>query len=309
MWLWIVRRLARLTLAVWLIVSIAFLLVYALPGDPARLVLGQRASAETLEQFRSAAGLDQPLVHQYARFLERSMRLDFGESLVQRRPVRDLIAERSQDTLTLAFVAMVLVFVFAFVLPVVAAVWYPTKTPQGMSRLWGAFAAMPPYVLAVVLLMLFGAALRWVPMLFNPDSPLSWLLPALVLATYPISIVLKLFQQELALAPAQLYAIRARAYGFSPREILIAETLPNVLTPSLAAFANSLAFFVTGTFFVEVVFGITGLGGLTYEAIRNKDLPLLVGLCVVFAVAVTLISVLLDLAITIINPHMRQRHA
>lgn len=309
MWFWIVRRLARLTIAIWLIVSFAFLLVYALPGDPARLILGQRASAETVEQFRSATGLNQPLAHQYARFIERSMQLDFGESLVQRRPVRDVIAERAQQTLILAFVAMMMVLVFAFVIPIINAIWLPTKASQGMSHVWGAFAAMPPYVLAVVLLMFFGAGLRWVPMLFNADRPLSWLLPALVLATYPISIVLKLFQQELALAPSHLYAVRARAYGFSPREILISEILPNILTPSLAAFANSLAFFVTGTFFVEVVFGITGLGGLTYESIRNKDLPLLVGLCVVFATAITLISVFLEMAITIINPHVRQHHA
>lgn len=308
MWPAIFYRLVRLVFAVWLIVTLAFLMVYALPGDPARLILGQRASAETLEQFRSAAGLNDPPVRQYLSFLERTRRLDFGESLVQRRPVGALIAERAPQTLKLVIAAVILVALFAFVLPTIIAMLRPSDRLQWMNNLWGGIAAMPTYVLAVAMLAVFGSTLRWVPIIFNPDSAMSWLLPALVLSTYPIAIVLKLFRQELVAAQTQLYALRAKAFGFSLRRILLDEILPNILTPSLAAFANSLAFFVTGTFFVEVVFGITGLGGLTYEAIRNKDLSLLLGLCIVFAVSITLISVLLEIAIMVVDPQVRRRH-
>lgn len=294
--------------AVWLIVTLAFVVVYALPGDPARLVLGQHASAETVERFRSAKGLDKPLVEQYIIFLERASRFDFGDSLTQRRPVRKLIGERSKSSVMLLVTAVGLVGIFAFVLPIIAAITEMGGERQKMSQVWGILAAIPPYVLAVLLLVIFGSSLKWIPVLFNPDRAVSWVVAAFTLATYPVSIVIKLFQQELAVAPTRSYAVRAKAFGFSWRYILVREVLPNIVTPSLVALANSVAFFVTGTFFVEVVFGINGLGSLTYDAISNKDLPLLLGLCVVFGVSVTLITTLLEIIIKLIDPRIRRRH-
>ena len=96
--------------------------------------------------------------------------------------------------------------------------------------------------------------------------------------------------------------------GFSKTFILLGELLPNAVTPALAALANSLAFFITGAFFVEVVFGVTGLGSLTYEAIRNNDLPLLMGLCIVFAAAISFISTALEIALIRSNPRLRSGH-
>lgn len=301
-------KLARLLLAIWLAVSLAFLLVYALPGDTARLILGQRASAETLEQFRSASGLDQPLASQYVTFIERAAHWDFGESLSQRRAVGDLILERAPQTIKLAFVALTLVFLFAFLMPLLVALFQPIHRLHWLSGLCGAFAAMPPYVLAVAILLFFGSWLGWVPVLFDPQRLTSWLLPALVLAAYPIAIVVKLFSQQIEIIFRQPYVLRAKAYGFSARTILLTEILPNALTPALGALANNLAIFVTGSFFVEVVFGITGLGGLTYEAIRNRDLPLLMGICITYAVFITMISALLEAALLAANPKMRLRH-
>jgi peptide/nickel transport system permease protein len=177
-----------------------------------------------------------------------------------------------------------------------------------LDRVWGSVAAVPPYVLAVLLLMVFGGWLELVPTIFDPELPVAWLLPAFVLAAYPTAIVLKLFHQEIEAARSSLYVLRARAMGFSEARILLTEILPNAITPALAALANSLAFFITGTFFVEVVFGMTGLGSLTYEAIRNKDLALLVGLCVVFAAVISIVSALLDMGLILANPRLRRQH-
>ncbi|MGH8549175.1 MAG: ABC transporter permease subunit, partial [Methylococcales bacterium] len=174
-----------------------------------------------------------------------------------------------------------------------------------LDRFWVAAAAARAYVLAVLLLMVFGGWLELVPTIFDSGQPSSWILPALTLAAYPTAIVLKLFHQEIEVAHRSLYAIRARAMGFSKPFILLAEILPNAITPALAALANSLAFFITGTFFVKVVFGVTGLGSLTYEVIRNNDLALLMGLCIVFAAAISIISTALEVALILSNPRLR----
>ncbi|MGH8549682.1 MAG: hypothetical protein ACRERU_13990, partial [Methylococcales bacterium] len=110
-------RLAKLFGALWLIISLTFFAVYALPGDPARLVLGQRAMLETLAAFRQSAGLNDSLAVQYLRFLAKTAELEFGDSLVQRRPVIDLIAERAPQTLMLVSAAVAVVALFSFAAP------------------------------------------------------------------------------------------------------------------------------------------------------------------------------------------------
>lgn len=301
-------RLGRLLGALWLIVSLTFFAVYALPGDPARLILGQRANTETLEAFRQAAGLNDPLGAQYFHFLTKAAEFEFGDSLVQRRPIIDLIAERSPQTMVLVLAAIAVVAIFSLVIPLLIGLADHWSWLTWMDSFWGVPAAAPPYVLAVLLLLVFGGWLELVPTIFDPNIPLSWGLPALTLAAYPTAIVLKLFHQEIELAHGALYVTRARAMGFSKGFILLTEILPNAITPAVAALANSLAFFITGTFFVEVVFGVTGLGSLTYEAIRNNDLALLMGLCIVFATAITIISTSLEIALILSNPRLRNRH-
>lgn len=301
-------RLIRLAGAFWLIITLTFVAVYALPGDPARLVLGQRATLETLETFRQSAGFNDPLYQQYARFIVKTVNLEFGDSLVQRRPVSNLIAERLPQTLLLVSTAIGLVMLFSFILPLLIELIEKHAWLVWLDRFWVAAAAAPPYVLAVLLLMVFGAMLEWVPTIFNPEKLSSWILPAITLAAYPIAIVLKLFHQEMIAAQSSPYALRARAMGFSKRFILLRETLPNAVTPALAALANSLAFFITGTFFVEVVFGVTGLGSLTYEAIRNNDLSLLMALCMVFAAGIGVISTALEITLILLNPRLRSGH-
>ena len=309
MWRSLQRKTGRLLATMWLIVTIAFFCAYRLPGDPARVILGQKATPEALAAFRQRAGLDRPIAVQYARFIGRAIRLDLGDSLVQRRPVVSLIHERGGQTITLVW-ASLLTLVFCGLAMPMALRLLRWKAPwEGYRLFWTLLAIAPPYVLSIVVLLCFSSWLGWIRVTFDSGNPAAWISPAVVLAAYPVAVTVRLLNDQIDEALQSPYITAARAFGYSERQILIGFALPNAITPALAAFANGFAFFVTGTFFIEVVFGIGGLGTLAYEAVRNKDVSVLVGLTIVFAGAICSISALLQMVLAALDPRAGNRHA
>jgi ABC-type dipeptide/oligopeptide/nickel transport system permease component len=285
--------------------TVAFACIYLLPGDPARLILGSHASAATIATFRQRNGLDESLPLQYVRFLERVARFDFGDSLAQRRPVGPLIGERVAVTARLVALSAVLVFLIGMVVPLALRLTSGARWRHWFQGTWALLGVTPPYVLGTIALLVFGAWLGWVRVLFAPEVPSSWILPALTLAAYPIAVIARLFDRRLEDALVSLYALRARALGVSPAALLLREALPNALPAALGALANSLAVFITGTFFVEVIFGVPGLGRLSFDAIRSKDLALLAPICMLFAVSIITTSATLEWALTVADPARR----
>lgn len=293
---------------VWLIVTIAFFCLYWLPGDPARMILGHQASQQSINEFRHVMGLDRPLLNQYGSFLHRAVSADFGDSLLYRRPVASLIRERSRLTLTLVTSSFFVVLLVGFTAPLVFRLLGIPKVGRLFQLLATLQGVAPPYILGVVSLAILAGGLGWITVFFDPHRFRDWILPAIVLAAYPSSVVLRLFDSELGSILHAPYIVRARSLGCDGWIVLLREAFPNALTAALPALANAIAVFVTGTFFVEVIFGIPGLGRLTYEAIANKDLALLSALCLVFAIAICTISAMLEFTRLIVDPRLRVRH-
>jgi peptide/nickel transport system permease protein len=289
-----------------LILVTSFFAIYRLPGDPARMILGPRASAESVAQFQKDAGLNDPVLTQFVRFVGRVGVLDFGESLTYRRPVLALVNERIGQSLRLIGYAFLIMWVFAVILPVCLRASGGTLADDGLRALWTGLSAAPPYVLALLTLTLLAGSLRVLPAVFEPGRLSCWLAAAFVLAAYPTALASRLFHDALAAAMLSEYATRARAQGFSEGAILLREALVNALAAPVSAIANGLAYFFTGTFFVEVAFGIGGIGSLTYDAIRNKDITVLAGVCVLFAFVISAISAVLDLAQHVLSPRLRR---
>jgi peptide/nickel transport system permease protein len=305
-WRAIRSRIVRLICTLWLIVSVTFLCAYGLPGDPARMILGQRATPESIAAFRRSAGLDASIATQYARFVRRAFRLELGDSLVQRRPVVSLIEERGAQTLTLLLVATLLLTLFGLIVPVLLRLIDSHATRASYAATWTLVAVAPPYVLSIVALLAAAVQLSLVPVTFDPRRASAWILPAIVLAAYPIAVTVRLLNEQIDRALQLPYVTAARALGYPERDVLIRFALPNAMTPALAALANGLAFFVTGSFFVEVVFGIGGWGTLAYEAVRNKDIAVLVGVSLVFAAGICSISAVLQVVLLALDPRAHE---
>ncbi len=309
MWRSLRDRFGRLAATMWLIVTVAFFCAYKLPGDPARMILGQKATPEAIENFRHQTGLDQPIAVQYSRFVRRALTLELGESLVQRRPVAELISERAGQTLTLILISLFFLALCGLALPVCLRLieW---QLPQKVYRsLWTFLAIAPPYVLSILALLGFASWLKWIPVSFDGTRPSAWIVPALVLAAYPIAVIIRLLSDQIENVLGSPFVRTARAFGYSEPQVLLRFALPNAITPAMAAFANGVAFFVTGTFFVEVVFGIGGLGTLAYEAVRNKDVSVLVGVSIVFAGSICSISAVLQLLLAVLDPRTEAQDA
>jgi ABC-type dipeptide/oligopeptide/nickel transport system permease component len=289
-----------------LVVVISFVAIYWLPGDPARMILGPRATTESIQQFRKDAGLDESLPRQFGRFAVRVARLDLGESLMFRRPVTEVIAGRAATTAALVGAAVAILLTFAILCPVALQVAGLGVLDHGLRAVWTGLSVSPPYVLALLTLTLFAGKLQILPAVFEPDRLRCWIAAAFVLAAYPTALVSRLFRDALAVAMASDYATQARAQGFRESAILLRDAAPNALMAPVSALANGLAYFFTGTFFVEVAFGVGGIGSLTYEAIRNKDMAILAGICLVFAALISAVSTGLDVAQHLVDPRLRR---
>ena len=205
------------------------------------MILGPRADAQTVERFRESAGLNSSIFVQFERFLSRSLKLDFGDSLIQRRPVMDLIRERSRYTVELILSAIGTLFLFGILIPLSLLALRLGWADATIRAFWTTLAAAPAYVLSLVTLTLFAGLLQWIPAIFEPSRVICWIAPALTLAVYPTSLVSRLFRNALESSLNSDYAFRARAQGFSEPVILIREALVNSVTAPISAFANGLA--------------------------------------------------------------------
>lgn len=289
------KRFVSAVFALWLVATLSFVLLFFLPGDPARMILGPHASSEAIKQFKYEAGLDQSLPVQYIRFIARLAHINLGQSFTFRQPVTELLRTRGGATLKLTIGATVSVLLVGFGLPIVFELVREKRLVRVCDHVLSMAALAPPYVLGIAVLLLFAGRLGWISVVFEPQRFTSWVLPSAVLGAYPTALVYRLFAGRLGEEMQAPYVRRARAFGLPHTRIVCSEALPNALPAALAALVNSLAYFVTGAFFVEAVFGIPGWGRLAQEALRNKDMAVLSGLCLAFAIAMLLLSAVLDL--------------
>ena len=294
-----------------LVLTLVFVSLRLLPGDPALVVLGEYATQEQLALFRAQMGLDQPLVWQWLGFLRDMLTLDFGASMITSQPVIELIGENLPFTIELTLVATGIGLIVGIPMGVMAAVnrghW-----PDSGVRVFSLIGyAIPDFYLGALLLIVFALNLGWFPI--NGGGGEFWdrmyhvFLPALTLAMVKTAFIGRLTRTSLLETLGKDYVRTARAKGGREPRVIYRHALRNALLPVTTGLGLSLLATLSGSVAIELIFNRPGIGEVLISAIAKRDYPVIQGGVVVFAFFVVAINLLVDLAYIVIDPRLRAR--
>ncbi len=290
--------------ALWLVLTLVFLMIHIVPGDPVEQMLGEGAAPGQLTQLRHVLGLDLPLHTQYGHYLWQLARGDLGQSFKFHAPVRQIIFERYPATLQLAFLALVVCAGIAIPGGMLAAY----RRGQSADRAVAVFTlfglAFPNFALGPVLILLFSIELGLLPV-SGRGGPLYYVLPAATLGAALAAILTRMVRGATLEELSSDYVRTARAKGLSPSVVLLRHAFRNALIPIITILGLQFGTLLAGTIVTETIFSWPGIGRLTVQAISARDYPLLQGCILVIAVSYVAVNLLTDLLYAVIDPRVR----
>jgi peptide/nickel transport system permease protein len=309
--------LARLGLVVLVLVGVTllvFMVTRLTPGDPARVLLGPRATEAEVDRLRTAYGLDQPIHVQYVTWLGRVVRGDLGDSIQLHRPVLVEVVERFRGTLLLAIAAMLVAFSLGIAMGTLAALRANSVLDRALMSLALLGVSLPPFWVGLLLIIAFSLWLRWLPatgMLSptGPGGPLDVLahlvLPTISLAVVPLAIIARLTRANVLEVLNQLYVRTAHAKGLPPMTIVLRHVLRNTLVGTVTLLGLQAGWLLAGAVYIETVFAWPGLGSMLVNAILQRDYPLVQGGVLLVAATYVLINLATDTLYLYLDPRLR----
>ena len=313
LWGFILRRLL-LGIVVLILVSIlVFLATQALPGDPARAILGRSATPASLAALRRQLHLDRPVIEQYWTWVTGLLHGNLGTSLAAQEPVSTLLAPKLVNSAVLVALAAVLSIPLSIAIGAYAALKREKSFDQASSNLLLALAALPEFVVGLVLVILFATTVTHVLPAVSTIPPgsrpwnnwLALILPTLALVIAVAPYVARIMRASMIEVLESDYVEMARLKGLPERTVLIRHALPNALGPVFQVIALNLAYLAGGIIFIEVVFNYTGIGGAIAEAVVNHDLPVIQALAILLAAVYVVLNLLADVATILVTPKLR----
>jgi len=301
----------RLSLAALLLVGvtfITFLLLYVMPADPARQIAGRSATPDTVETIRRQLGLDQPLPVQYGRYLGALVQGDMGRSYAQKTEVTEIVASRLPATLLLMLAAIATELVIGLGIGVLAAVRRDTKLDGAVMVASFVAVSTPQFVAAMLMLYVFSVQFDWFPV-GGYGGIEHLVLPALTLGILGSGWYSRMMRSSMIEVLLQDYIRTARAKGSPAGRVLAVHALRNALLPIVAMIGIDIGLFMGGAVVVESVFGWPGIGQLAWQAIQQVDIPIIMGVTLVSAVAIILGNLLADVVAPFVDPRIRLRPA
>lgn len=300
---YIIKRIISAVVTLFLVATLTFFLMYLVPGGP---FLSEKAPSEqTLKALEEKYGLDQPVGVQYLNYMKRLIRGDLGTSLKMRgQEVNDIIKTRFPVSAKLGLTAVILAICAGIPMGSVAALnrgkWFD-RLIMFLSTLG---IAVPSFVVATVLMYFFGVKLHILPT-FGLTSPLHYILPVIALAFYPTAYIARLMRSSMLDVLGQDYMRTARAKGLSQFKSLFKHALRNAVLPVVTYLGPMLAGILTGSFVVEKIFTIPGLGNQFVGSITDRDYPLIMGTTIFLAFLLITMNVIVDIAYKIIDPRIK----
>lgn len=303
---YIIRKLLYSILILVGVITVTFCLMYVIPGDPARLMLGQRADIASIDAVRKQLGLDDPLYVQYGRFMVKAVQGDLGRSYSSNRDVLKTILETFPATALLAVTALFISSILGILIGVISSV-KPYTWTDNLSMLLALFGiSFPPFALGLIMALVFGAWLKWFPISGYVNNGMIYLvLPMLTLALRPLSIIARLTRSSMLDVLGQDYVRTARAKGVSGWKVIIKHALRNALNPVVTTISAWLAALLGGTFFIEYIFNWPGIGLLAINSILSLDFPMIQGTVLFTAVIFIIVNMIVDIMYAFLDPKVK----
>jgi len=301
---YIVRRLFQ-AIAVCLAISMISFFLLFLNSDPALLLLPPEAEIEDIQIFKKSMGLDRPVLIQYLDFLKKILlHGDFGNSFVSQTPALTLVMERIPATLNLSLLAVLLANALAIPMGIISAVKRYTVIDNLITFLALVGQAMPLYWFGIMLIIIFGVFLGWLP-ISGSDSFAHMILPSITLSAWLLPVNMRLVRSGMLDVLNQDYIRTARAKGLFERTVIIKHAFKNAMIPMVTVTGMQLSLLLGGAVVTETVFAWPGLGRLAVESIRMGDYPVVQAIVVFFALCVVIGNLLADILTAFIDPRIR----
>ena len=302
----LLRRLFTSLLVLLGVSVFTFLMLHLVPGDPVHALAGKMISSpEKLEELRHEMGLDQPLPMQYWNYLKKTLKGDFGTSLKNNRPVWDSITEQLPSTFTLTVAALTFSTVFGLIFGAAGAFRQNSPLDESLSILSIVGISIPPFFLALLMILFFSIRLNWLPSTAKTTDPRSIILPALTLGIGEAAWLARIVRSAIIDEMNKSYQWTARAKGATESSVLWRHILRNSLIPIITAVGLQFVYLMAGSVLVESIFARQGIGRLALTAIQNRDFPLVQGTVMVISVIYVLINTLTDILFAIVDPRVR----
>ncbi|MFZ5647025.1 MAG: ABC transporter permease [Bacillota bacterium] len=296
------RRLATMTAALWLVITITFAVMHSVPGGP--FDSEKKVPPAVLQNLNARYHLDDPLWKQYLDYLSNLIRLDLGPSLKYDRTVNEIIRESFPVSASLGAVAVATALSGGLLLGLISALKHNRWQDYAAMSLAAMGYSFPSFMLGGVLMYIFSFKLMWLP-------PAMWgdwrhmVMPTLALAALPMAFIANLLRSGMIEALQQDYIITARAKGLSPAAIIVNHALRNAIMPVVTYLGPLTATVLTGSFVVESIFAIPGLGRYFVISILNRDYTLILGLTVFYAVILMAVNLIVDIIYMLLDPRIR----
>ncbi|GAA3603276.1 ABC transporter permease [Agrococcus terreus] len=309
---YVLRRLGHALVVLWGAVTLSFLVVQLIPGDPARIMLGGGASGGEgagaaddgqVAALRTELGLDRPVLAQYAAYLVRVVTLDWGTSFAKRQPVTDVIASGLESTLQLGAASIALTVVLGMLFGLGGVLLPGRWVRSAFQSITVLGIAVPSFWLAILLLQVFSFGLGWFPA-FGAGSPAALVLPALTLALLSAGTLGQLLTRGIEDGLREPYADTARARGLSRAGVVLRHVLRNASLPVFTMVGMLIGSILSGATIVETIYGRPGVGNLFVVAVQARDFPLIQALVVLTGGVFVLVTLVVDIAYRWIDPRV-----
>jgi peptide/nickel transport system permease protein len=291
------------------ITIVSFLIVQLVPGDPVRILLGPRATPEAVASVRHTLGLDQSVLQQYWHFIKGAFTFSYGTSITYRIPVADVISPRILPSLYLIAYGLVVAILIAVPLATISALRHNRLADHAVRLASTVTFAMPSFWLGLILSLIFGLKLGWLPTSGYGNSSAehfkSLTLPAITIGLYLSPVLMRILRSSLIDTLGEEFVEATRSRGIGGRRVFVQHVVRNSMTSTITVLGLFAGVLLSGTVVVENVFAIPGLGSLLVNSVSQRDFPVIQALTFLFGLAVIVVSLLTDLLYAAMDPRVR----